>query len=110
MEQTLMQQSAPKSFSYVADETTSRPCLHVRALRRIDHALDRLDRLAGRCLRAFGQAYLDGLIAYGTAMHGYPYPIDEKIPAAPPADAPVWVDPFGDMSEAQSRNMTNGSG
>jgi hypothetical protein len=105
MEQSLMQQSVPKSFPYVASETTSRPCRHVRVLRRIDHALDQLDWLAKRCLKAFGQAHLDGLIAYGTAMHGLPYPI-----AAPPADAPIWIDPYGDMAEAHSRDMINGCG
>jgi hypothetical protein len=110
MEQTLMQQSVRKSFPYVAGETTSRPCRHVRVLRRIDYALDQLDRLAKRCLKAFGQAYLDGLIAYGAAMHGSPYLIDEKTPAAPPADSLVWVDPYGDMAEAHCRDMIGGSG
>jgi hypothetical protein len=57
-----MQQSVRKSFPYVAGETTSRPCQHVRVLRRVDYALDQLARLAKRCLKAFGQAYLEGLI------------------------------------------------
>jgi hypothetical protein len=108
MEQSLMQQSVPQSFPSVASETTSRRCGHVRVLRRIDHALDRLDWLAKRCLRAIGQAYLDGLIAYGTAMHGFPYPTDEKTPATPPADAPIWIDPYGDLAEAHSGDMING--
>lgn len=109
-----MQQSARKPFPYVAGETASQPRRHVRVLRRIDHALDHLDTLATRCLKAIGQAYVDGVIAYGAAMHGLPWPIDEKFPAAPPADAPIWIDPRGDVAVAQSRDMnrpqrTNGT-
>jgi hypothetical protein len=105
-----MQQSARKPFPYVTGETSKRPGRHVRALRRIGHALDRFDELAMRCLKAIGRAYLDGFIAYGAGMHGSPYPIDEKTPAAAAADVSVWVDPFGDVAEAQSCDMIGGSG
>jgi hypothetical protein len=95
MEHAIMQQSVPDPFQYVASDTTSRPRRHVGVLRRIDHALDQLDWLAKRCLKALGQAYLDGLVAYGVAMHGFPPPIDEKTHVAPPTDASIWVDLSG---------------
>jgi hypothetical protein len=95
MEHAIMQRSIPKPSQYVANESTSLPCPHVGVVRRIDHALDRLDWFAKRSLKALGQAYLDGLIAYGVAMHGFQHPIDEQTSGAQPADAPIWMDLSG---------------
>ena len=79
-----MQQSLPEPFQNAANELTSWPSRHVGVVRRIGLALDRLDWLTTRCLKALGQAYLDGLIAYGVAMHGFQHPIDEQSSAAQP--------------------------
>jgi hypothetical protein len=65
--------------------------------------LDRLGRLAARCAKAFGQAFLDGLTAYGTAMYGVPWPTVSAETVAPPPpetdDAELVAATFQDVDE-----------
>ena len=40
--------------------------------------LRRLERFVGCCAGSIGRAFFDGIVAYGTAMHGVPWPVVAK--------------------------------
>jgi hypothetical protein len=70
MEQPEMQEDTLRSFPPSAGRIALRPHRGFRILRRISRGVDCLDRLVLRYAKAIGRAYLDGVIAYGAAMHG----------------------------------------
>jgi hypothetical protein len=68
-----------------------------------DNTLDRLARLAGRCAKAIGRAFFDGMIAYGSAMCGVPWPVvaEETTPTSEPSESELDPSdaPFRDVDE-----------
>jgi len=88
-----MLDDASQSFPPSAGGIALRPRRDSRTSRRINRGLDCLDRLVVRCAKAIGGACLDGVIAYGAALHGVPWPVvSDATTAAPPEtpDQPDW--------------------
>ncbi len=100
-----MPQRALKPLPNAPTEALPRPHRRVGVARRCGRGLDRLGRLTERCLKAIGQAYLDGVIAYGAAMHGVTLPTTSDNRTASPLGVPVWRNPQADMAEAPFRDV-----
>jgi hypothetical protein len=105
MEQPEMQEDAPRSFPPSAGEIALRARRGSHALLRISRGLDCLDRLVVRCVKAISRAYLDGIIAYGAAMHGVPWPIVSGATMAAPPETPDQPDLHDDLPEARFRDI-----
>ena len=100
-----MQADAPRSFPPSAGGIALRPRRGIRTLRRISRGLDCLDRLVVRCVKVIGQAYLDGVIAYGAAMHGVPWPIVSGATMVAPPEAPDQPALHDGLPEARFRDF-----
>ncbi|PPQ29406.1 hypothetical protein [Rhodopila globiformis] len=74
-------------------------------MRRITRGLDRLDRLIVRCAKAMGRAYLDGVIAYGAALHGVSWVAVAGATMAAPPETRNQPDLHDDLPEAPLRDF-----
>jgi hypothetical protein len=105
MEQPEMQEDPPRSFPPSAGGIALRARRGSRALLRISRGLDCLDRLVVRCVKAISRAYLDGIIAYGAAMHGMPWPVVSDATMAAPPETPDQQDLHDDPPETRFRDL-----
>ena len=73
-----MQRSMPERIRF-------QPSWGVRARRWSGRAMGRVERLGLRCLKAAGEAFVEGVIAYASSMHGFPNPLQFDARPAEPA-------------------------